>query len=393
MRIAILGGGVAGIASAIAFRQQGFDVTVHERRAADENIGAGIVVWPNAAFVLDRFGLLDEMAAVAGRPRAMRRLSRHGDDLGALDIGLIDARMGYPSLSILRADFQRILASRLRSLGVAVQYGHRAVHIDTGEDDAARVHFDDGTTLTADLIVGADGRMASCARRYVTGANTPIYQGFVNWIGVYEGEDIAFDVDAISDYWGMGERFGIVPVGPHTAYWAGGAVQDVVGARDPAAYHDELLHRFAHWPAPVQQIIAGTPAARINKIHVHDHDPVPTWHRHNLVMIGDAAHAALPTSGQGACQALEDAWHLARCVASHPDDLGQALQAFTALRFQKTAGITMAGRGLAASLFERDAAACRARDANSKRADFTQLAMAMADGWSRHLPLRAGVPG
>ena len=131
MKIAILGGGVAGIASAIAFRQQGFDVTVHERRAADENIGAGIVVWPNAAFVLAQFGLLDEMAAVAGRPRAMRRLSRHGDDLGALDIGLIDARMGYPSLSILRTDFQRILAARLRSLGVEVQYGRRGVHIGT----------------------------------------------------------------------------------------------------------------------------------------------------------------------------------------------------------------------------------------------------------------------
>jgi 2-polyprenyl-6-methoxyphenol hydroxylase-like FAD-dependent oxidoreductase len=393
MKIAILGGGVAGIASAIAFRQQGFDVTVHERRAADENIGAGIVVWPNAAFVLAQFGLLDEMAAVAGRPRAMRRLSRHGDDLGALDIGLIDARMGYPSLSVLRRDFQRILAARLRSLGVAVRYGRRAVDIDTSDDAAARVHFDDGSTLTADLIVGADGRMASCARRYVTGANTPIYQGFVNWIGVYEGEDIAFDVEAISDYWGTGERFGIVPVGPHTAYWAGGAAQDAVGARDPAAYHDELLRRFADWPAPVRHIIAGTPAARINKIHVHDHDPVPTWHRHNLVMIGDAAHAALPTSGQGACQALEDAWHLAQCVASHPDDLGQALQAFTALRFQKTAGIAMAGRGLASSLFDRDEAACRARDDNSRRADFTQLAMAMADGWSRHLPLRAGAPG
>jgi 2-polyprenyl-6-methoxyphenol hydroxylase-like FAD-dependent oxidoreductase len=392
MKIAILGGGVAGIASAIAFRQQGFDVTVHERRAAAENIGAGIVVWPNAAFVLDRFGLLDAMAAVAGRPRAMRRFSRHGDDLGALDIGLIDARMGYPSLSILRTDFQRILASRLRSLDVEVQYGRRVVHIDT-RDDAAHVQFDYGSTLTADLIVGADGRMASCARRYVTGANTPVYQGFVNWIGVYEGQDITFDVDAISDYWGTGERFGIVPVGPHTAYWAGGAAQDAVGARDPANYHGELLRLFADWPVPVRQLIAGTLAARINKIHVHDHDPVPTWHRHNLVMIGDAAHAALPTSGQGACQALEDAWHLAQCVASHPDDLGQALQAFTAVRYQKTAGIAMAGRSLASMLFERDEAACRARDESSRRADFTQLATAMADGWSRHLPLRAGVPG
>jgi 2-polyprenyl-6-methoxyphenol hydroxylase-like FAD-dependent oxidoreductase len=380
MKIAILGGGVAGIASAIAFRLKGFDVTVYERRDADTNIGAGIVVWPNAAFVLEQFGILDDMAAVSGRPRAMRRLSRTGDDLGTLDIGLIDQRMGYPSLSILRSDFQRILLARLQSLGGDVRYGHEVVRIDAG----AEVHVDDGTTLTADLVVGADGRMASCARRYVTGDDTPIYQGFINWIGVCEG---AFDVDAISDYWGTGERFGIVPVARDKAYWAGGAAQATIGARDPDAYRDELQRIFADWPEPVRRVIAGTPAARINKIHVHDHDPVRTWHREHLVMIGDAAHAALPTSGQGACQALEDAWHLARCVEAHPGDVGRALEAFTALRFQKTAGITMAGRALAASLFNRDEAFCRERDRNSRHADFAELARAMADGWSRHLPL------
>jgi 2-polyprenyl-6-methoxyphenol hydroxylase-like FAD-dependent oxidoreductase len=385
MKIAILGGGVAGVASAIAFRLKGYDVTVHERRDGDTNIGAGIVVWPNAAFVLDQLGILDDIAAVAGRPRAMRRLSRAGADLGALDIGLIDGRMGYPSLSILRSDFQRILLARLQSLGVAVRYGHEVVRIDAG----TVVHFGDGTTLAADLVVGADGRMTSCARRYVTGDDTPVYQGFVNWIGVCEGDEIAFDVDAISDYWGTGERFGIVPVARNKAYWAGGAAQDTVGTRNPDAYRDELQRIFADWPEPVRRIIAATPGARINKIHVHDHDPVPTWHRHNLILVGDAAHAALPTSGQGACQALEDAWHLVNCVEAHPGNLGQAFEAFTALRFQKTAGITMAGRALAASLFNRDEAFCRERNRTSKTHDYDALALAMADGWSRHLPLRA----
>ncbi len=385
MKIAILGGGVAGVASAIAFRLKGYDVTVHERRDGDTNIGAGIVVGPNAAFVLDQLGILDDIAAVAGRPRAMRRLSRAGADLGALDIGLIDGRMGYPSLSILRSDFQRILLARLQSLGVAVRYGHEVVRIDAG----TVVHFGDGTTLAADLVVGADGRMTSCARRYVTGDDTPVYQGFVNWIGVCEGDEIAFDVDAISDYWGTGERFGIVPVARNKAYWAGGAAQDTVGTRNPDAYRDELQRIFADWPEPVRRIIAATPGARINKIHVHDHDPVPTWHRHNLILVGDAAHAALPTSGQGACQALEDAWHLVNCVEAHPGNLGQAFEAFTALRFQKTAGITMAGRALAASLFNRDEAFCRERNRTSKTHDYDALALAMADGWSRHLPLRA----
>jgi 2-polyprenyl-6-methoxyphenol hydroxylase-like FAD-dependent oxidoreductase len=393
MKIAILGGGVAGVASAIAFRQKGFDVTVHERRESDTNIGAGIVVWPNAAFVLEQFGILDEIAAVAGRPTTMRRMSRLGEDLGALDIGLIERQMGYPSLSILRTDFQRILRSRLQSLGVSIQYGRRAVHIETGSGLDAEVRFEDGATLTADLIIGADGRMASCARRYVTGTNTPIYQGFINWIGVIENADVPFDAAEITDYWGTGERFGIVPVARHKAYWAGGVAQATVGARNPDDYHDELQRIFSDWPEPVRKIIAGTPVARINKIYVHDHDPVQAWHKHNLILVGDAAHAALPTSGQGACQALEDAWHLANCIAAQPDDPGHALEAFTRLRFQKTAGITMAGRALASSLFNRDEHFCRERDRNSKRSNFYDLAMAMANGWRQHLPLHAGGTG
>jgi 2-polyprenyl-6-methoxyphenol hydroxylase-like FAD-dependent oxidoreductase len=230
-----------------------------------------------------------------------------------LDIGLIDKRMGYPSLSILRSDFQRILLARLQSLGVSVQYGRKAVRIGAG----AEVHFDNGATLTADLIVGADGRMASCARRYVTGDDTPIYQGFINWIGVCERDDIAFDVDAISDYWGTGERFGIVPVARNKAYWAGGAAQATIGARHPDAYRAEFQRIFADWPEPVRLIIAGTPSARINKIYVHDHDPVPTWHRHKLVLVGDAAHASLPTSGRARRCMAADRIRLSQSIDHH----------------------------------------------------------------------------
>jgi 2-polyprenyl-6-methoxyphenol hydroxylase-like FAD-dependent oxidoreductase len=93
-------------------------------------------------------------------------------------------------------------------------------------------------------------------------------------------------------------------------------------------------------------MINHTPVERINKIYVHDHDPIQTWYKHNLILIGDAAHAALPASGQGACQALEDAWHLSNILNDNPHDLQKYFLKFTEIRFEKTAGITMAGRGL-----------------------------------------------
>jgi 2-polyprenyl-6-methoxyphenol hydroxylase-like FAD-dependent oxidoreductase len=229
--------------------------------------------------------------------------------------------------------------------------------------------------------------MASYTRQYVHGDNAPVYQGFINWIGVYESVEESFEEIAVADYWGLGERFGIVPVTKHKAYWAGGIASADVGSRIQTKYKAELGSIFSGWPKPVQMMINHTPVERINKIYVHDHDPIQTWYKHNLILIGDAAHAALPASGQGACQALEDAWHLSNILNDNPHDLQKYFLKFTEIRFEKTAGITMAGRGFASSLFNRDEKFCLARNENSKNTDFAKVAAAMSLGWGRHLSL------
>ena len=137
MRVAILGGGVAGLSSAIALKQKGFDVSVYERHGATSNIGAGIVVWPNAAYVLEQLGVYNEIMSVSGVLSKMQRLSSNGEDLGAIDINAITRHMGYESRSILRRDFQNILMAKLESLGVAIQYSHTITSIDTTKSHQA----------------------------------------------------------------------------------------------------------------------------------------------------------------------------------------------------------------------------------------------------------------
>lgn len=387
MKVAILGAGIAGLGTAIALRQRGVRVSVHERHKAPTTIGAGVVLWPNATWVLDQLGIGGAIAAVSGRPAVMRRMSRTGEPLGAIDLGLIEQRMGWPCRSILRVDLHRLLTARLATLGVAVRHGEAVAHVDTDPDGRAAVRLNGGATIRADVVLGADGRMASRARAFVVGNPAPVFQGLVNWVGVFEGDRDVLHRHEIVDCWGVGERFGIVPVSPGRAYWAGGAACNAPGTRDPDAAHAELTARFDTWPAPVPAMIAAAPRARIGTIYVHDHDPVRPWHRGNLLLIGDAAHAPLPTSGQGAAQALEDAWHLANVLSAGPADLDAAFTAFTARRFDKTTSITMAGRAMAASLFDRDPARCAARDADSQAMDFAALAVGMAAGWSRGLPL------
>lgn len=384
MNIAILGAGVGGLATAIALTQQGFDVRIYERQASLSTIGAGIVCWPNATFVLKELGVLDETAAVSGAITRMVRTSSDGQALGALNVGQINTLMGYPSLSMLRKDLMRILERRLATLGVRVHYGHRVVDISGGDSGATTIQFDKLPAIEPDVVIGADGRMNSVARRFVHGDNTPVYQGFINWIGVFESPVSMFPDTDVFDYWGVGTRFGIVSVTDKVAYWAGGVAEPQVGKNDPAAYKQDLAALFSGWNDKIAMLIEQTPVEHINKVYVHDHNPIDRWHRDNVLLIGDAAHAALPTSGQGACQALEDAWHLARLL-KQGGNLASVFSSFTALRTAKTHAIGNAGRQLATALFNTDPDYCQQRNQNSIDNDFDASAHGMAQLWGSHL--------
>jgi FAD-dependent urate hydroxylase len=149
------------------------------------------------------------------------------------------------------------------------------------------------------------------------------------------------------------------------------------------------LDWFSGWPDPITKIVNKTPLSRINKIYVHDHDNIKTWYKDNVILLGDAAHSALPTSGQGACQALEDAWHFANCLTEHTDNLPNTFHQYTDLRIQKTSAITMGGRQLASSIFNQDLAFCEQRDLISKNTNYAGLVAGMAKGWMSGLPIGA----
>ena len=388
MRIAVLGAGVAGMATAIVLKQRGHVVQIYERRPAQSSLGAGVVLWPNASFVLDELGLLSRIATVGGRPLSMQRFSETGEPLGQLDIRDLDQKMGFPSFAILRRDLQQILSDRARQLDVPIRYGHQAVNILQEQDGYAQVAFAHHDPIQAELVIGADGRMNSCARRYVLGHNTPVLQGVVTWIGTLTAPTALVEDIAIRDFWGVGKRFGIVAINQSTLYWAGAIG---VEAPSPAGHADlkaELTAQFAEWPEMVQQVIARSEPHHIRKIDLYDHDPATIWHRNRVLMIGDAAHASLPTSGQGASQALEDAWHLGQCFPDDGMDLESALTAFTERRQSKTGFMTQFARDFSSSLFNPDADACRLRNEQARSANLQQAVAAMAEGWGATLPLR-----
>ncbi|EDM65624.1 MAG: FAD-dependent monooxygenase [Moritella sp.] len=387
MKIGILGGGISGLSTAIALKQDGFDVDIYERHSRPSEIGAGIVCWPNASFVLDQLGVLSRVAKVSGSLNYMHRFSSNGEPLGSLDISQLNQLMAYPSYSIIRKDLMSILTQRAVELSINIHYQHDVTSLSNNDDDKVRVQFSNGKNIEPDIIVGTDGRMNSFARKYVNGNNEPVYQGFINWIGVFECKNEIFTELSVLDYLGVGERFGIVPVSKTKAYWAGGVVSPNIGEPTPELYKSELRSLFTSWPDPICKIINETPLSRINKIYVHDHNPIKIWHKNNLVLLGDAAHSALPTSGQGACQALEDAWHFVNCLKENINDISKVFKHFTELRMAKTSKITMGGRQVASSIFNQDQEFCKHRNLASKNMDHKSTVIGIAKLWTNGLPI------
>jgi len=386
VEISILGGGIAGLSTAIALKQTGFDVTVYERFSRPTEIGAGIVCWPNASFVLEQLGVLDKVSKASGSLNYMNRFTNTGEPIGSLDINELNRLMDYPSYSIIRKDLMNILIQRTIELNITIHYQHDVIELFDNNLNTS-VQFSNGKNIQPDIIIGADGRMKSLTRKYVNGSNEPIYQGFINWVGVFEQATADFSELSVSDYWGTGERFGIVPVSNTKAYWAGGVACEKISEINPNKYKSELNSLFRDWPGIIGKIINETPLSRINKIYVHDHDPIDLWHKNNVILLGDAAHSPLPTSGQGACQALEDAWHLAKCLKDNINDLSKAFTLFTELRKSKTTGITMGGRQLASSIFNPDVEFCKHRNLASKNTNYQSAVVGMAKGWSSGLPI------
>lgn len=387
MEIGILGGGIAGLSVALALRKQGYNPRVYERRTEPATMGAGVTLWPNASFVLDELGLLQDIAAIGGRPLTMRRQDAMGNALGGLDIALLDRTMGYPTYTVLRRHLQKVLLDHAARQGIPVEFGHQAVAIELDTHGRAVARFENGASIRPDLLIGADGRMESVARKFVAGDNTPVYQGFVNWIGVAQGPHALVDDISIQDFWGAGERFGCVPICPELVYWAAAQARPLNEVTPTADLRKEVEKLFARWPEPVLAIIRATPENAIRLIAVHDLEPLHTWSRANVLLVGDAAHAPLPTSGQGACQALEDAWHLARCLDGASGSLDDVFQAFAKIRASKTARLAEQGRIFARGLFATDPETCCIRNDRAKASDPVHDVQVLAAGWGQGLPM------
>jgi 2-polyprenyl-6-methoxyphenol hydroxylase-like FAD-dependent oxidoreductase len=318
---AVVGAGIGGLAAAVALRQAGWEATVYEAAPEVRPLGAGLSIWPNGVRALRGIGLGDLAAAAPRADGALRRAD--GSALAEFDPDVLEARFGAPLVGFHRADLHEGLIAGLGP--ERVRTGMRLVGLEGGDP-----RFDDGSSVRADLVVGADG-LNSTVRAALLGDGEPRDPGIVAFRGV-AGLD---DPVPAGEWWGPGSVAGLLPLGGGRVYW----YLAYCGEPDRAA----LPGLLAEYGQPVRQAVDRTAPEQVLVHRLYDRDPAPSWSRGTATLLGDAAHPMLPFLGQGAGSALEDAAALGAAVAAEPD-VESALAAYERARLERTAALVAGSR-------------------------------------------------
>jgi 2-polyprenyl-6-methoxyphenol hydroxylase-like FAD-dependent oxidoreductase len=343
----VVGGGVAGPVAAMALQRIGYAATVYEAHPGTaDDVGAFLTLQVNGVAALRALGAADAVSGIGFPTTSMRFRSGTGKLLGEVGTGepLAD---GTEGVTVRRAELYRALRDEAVRRGVRVEYGKRLVGA-APDADGVRAEFADGSVVRGDLLVGADG-IRSAVRQAIDPLAAPARYVPVLNAGGYAP---AQPTDARPGQFEMvfGRRaFFLYSVAPDGTVWWGAnpprRAEPAPGELDataPEQWRAHLLELFARDRGPMTRIIESTPDADLARVWpTYDMPTVRTWHRDNMVIIGDAAHATSPSSGQGASMAVEDAVELARCLRDLP--LDRALPAFEGLRRERVERVVAQG--------------------------------------------------
>jgi 2-polyprenyl-6-methoxyphenol hydroxylase-like FAD-dependent oxidoreductase len=356
--VLVIGGGIGGLSAALALRRAGIRVSIFEQQRQLREIGSGLTLWSNAVRQLKRLDLFDALASVSAPLQRFEFWSWRGERLGAIPLASLDQTLGVPSVGVHRADLLALLARALADC--PIELDARCVGF-TQDGETVTAQFADGRTATGDLLIGADG-LHSAVRAHLLGRRPPRYAGYTCWRSVTSFEHEAVTPGITSETLGYGTRFGMLPIGQGRVFWYATANAREGGDDTHAGRKHTLLDLFRRFRPPIVSLIEATDETEILRHDIYDRPPIRRWGAGRVTLLGDAAHPPTPNQGQGACQAIEDAVALARCLC---EDKGvvSALQTYEAHRRGRTASVISQSRRAGAILQWRNPVAYTLREA------------------------------
>jgi 2-polyprenyl-6-methoxyphenol hydroxylase-like FAD-dependent oxidoreductase len=338
-QVLVIGGGIAGPVAAMALKQAGLDPIVYEAyERGSDGVGAFLTLAVNGLNALEVLQLRDAVCGLGMDTPAMKLVSRHGKELAGLPM---------PSRTVSRTALYEVLRNEAVRRGVTVEYGKRLVGAES-TPAGAHASFADGTTTEGDLLVGADGLRSATRTIIDPEAPRARHIGLLN-IGGY-ARDLQLTGEPGVAHFVSGRRcfFGYF-IHPNGEIWW---FANPPSRREPSRaellavtseqWRARLNDLFKDDRGPMLDIIAAT-AEIFPGWNTYDFPTVPRWHNDRMIIIGDAAHAASPSSGQGASMAIEDAIVLAQCLRDIPETQA-AFRTFEKLRRARVERVVKHGK-------------------------------------------------
>ena len=345
LRIAIVGGGIGGLSAALALRRRGLDVAVFEQTEVLREIGAGASIHPNAARLLRRAGLEDQLQSIGSPIGGIVLRGSSGEPIltpaGPATPAFARDDRGY---NLHRADFLNVLHDALPRGTVTL--GRRCIHLQE-DGDRVRLWFANGATAEADIVIGADG-IRSVVQREIGLKSRPMSEGIMAYRGLIPAERLAWASELRDPvlWLGSGRSFLLYPVARGRSINMVAFVPTDTEAEESWSAPGELkalAAEYAGWDKPVQDTI--------NSLHetyrrgIYDRAPLPYWSSGRITLMGDAAHPMVPHVGQGAGQSIEDGFTLAVLLEGcRPDDVAGRLKLYETVRLDRTSKVQALAR-------------------------------------------------
>ena len=342
LHVVVVGGGIGGLFAANALIAHGLEVSLYEQAPALGEVGAGVYITPNAVRQMQRVGLGPAVEKWGARVGLKSHYFRH-DGSPIAPVQVTDASGWSANFGMHRADLVDLLAAPLPP-GV-VHCGHRAVGFEQA-GDVARVRFANGAFAEGDVVVGADG-IHSELRPHVFPPSRPVFHGTISYRGLVARERLPdWPMDRWEMWAGPKKHFLVFPVRHGTMVNYVGFVptdEEMKESWSAPGDPDRLRREFEGWDPRIGQVLK-----QVDKCFrwaLYDREPLPTWSKGRLTLLGDAAHPMLPHLGQGANQSIEDGMALAT-ILSRVDRMRvpAALLAYERLRRERVAEVQLGAR-------------------------------------------------
>jgi salicylate hydroxylase len=384
LSVAVVGGGIGGIAAALSLLRSGADVHVYERAKKLSEVGAGIQVSPNASRILHGLGLADALANMGVKPLAVHQ-RRWDDGRTLLRIPLgegVEAAFGFPWYQMHRADLLNTLARALPAERLHIGHNFTTL-VDHG--DHVEATFENGLHISVDALVGADG-IHSAVRDALFGPEKPHFTGCVAYRGLVPADRLThLDLEVTLQVWmGPGKHFVHYYVQNRHLVNFIAAIEQDIWTRESWTDHGEIANWLAAhegWHPQVRGIIGSADETFIWALF--DRRPMRRWSVGRVTLLGDACHAMLPFMAQGAAQAMEDGATLAACLSqTAAQNVPDALRCYEALRLPRASRVQALAEVNRMRFHLPDGPAQQTRDAEMARGttDFSPKAVAWLYG-------------